>query len=205
MSRIVTFEISAACGHGGADAALPLGMGDERDREAAELLRKRDARGFDLIYARYADRIFGFLVRLSRSHSLAEDLFQFTFLRLAEHGSRLKPDSDLRAWLFAVARNAYYSHTRVRTVEALPLEYEAAVESDAELRLELTELERALAVLEPSDRELLLLVGVEGMSALEVATVLEIDRVAVRKRLSRARERLVRALDLPRAAGTVTP
>jgi DNA-directed RNA polymerase specialized sigma24 family protein len=45
-------------------------------------MRRRDGRGFDLAYERYAERIFGFLVRLSRSRALAEDLLQHTFLRL---------------------------------------------------------------------------------------------------------------------------
>jgi RNA polymerase sigma-70 factor (ECF subfamily) len=45
------------------------------------------------------------------------------------------------------------------------------------------------------DRELLLLVGVEGLSYAEAAVVLTVDQVTVRKRVSRARSRLSLALD----------
>jgi len=172
------------------------------DRDVLTLLEQGDSRGFDLAYARYAERIFGFLLRLSGSRAVAEDLFQHTFMRLAEVGPRLRVDSDLRAWLFAVARNAFHSYARsacVRSldmradVEHFPASQGLGASPDAGLALD--ELERALARLSESDRELLLLFGVEGLSHAEVAAVLELEQVTVRKRVSRARARLAEALD----------
>ena len=190
--------------HERAARALHPTMLELRDHDALVLLRNRDERGFDLVYERYAQRLFGFLVRLSRSRALAEDLLQHTFLRLAEVGPRLRADSDLRAWLFAVARNAYHSHARGLGVEARfdrarfwPSETTGMIDAsaDPESRLALQELEHALAELSPPDRELLLLVGVEGLSYAEMASVLGVDAGAARKRVSRARARLAQALD----------
>jgi RNA polymerase sigma-70 factor (ECF subfamily) len=167
------------------------------DRDLVALLRAGDERGFAGAYARYAQRIFGFLVRLARSRAVAEDLFQHTFLRLAERGSGLRADSELRAWLFSVARNAFHSHARAQALEARadraadPSASGALVESG----LVLNELEAALGSLTTDDRELLLLVGVEGLSPAEVAELLAVDTVTLRKRLSRARVRLADALD----------
>jgi RNA polymerase sigma-70 factor, ECF subfamily len=174
-------------------------MPETPDQDALRLLEQGDPRGFDLAYARYAGRIFGFLFRLSGSRAVAEDLFQHTFMRLAEFGARLRVDSDLRAWLFSVARNAYHSHARSRAVRAsadvelFPAFAGASASPDSGLAL--SELERALASLRESDRELLLLFGVEGLSYVEVARVLSLDPVTVRKRVSRARARLAEALD----------
>jgi RNA polymerase sigma-70 factor (ECF subfamily) len=174
-------------------------MSEVRDQEALTLLRKRDARGFDLAYARYASRIFGFLVRLSRSRPVAEDLFQHTFLKLAEVGPTLRADSDLRAWLFSVARNAFHSHARSRGVQARVelalLSGPGALSAGPDAGLALHALEQALSSLGREDRELLLLVAVEGLSHAEVASVLGVDQVTVRKRVSRARERLAQLLD----------
>lgn len=174
-------------------------MLEVRDRDAIALLRQRDPRGFDWAYERYAQRIYGFLVRLSRSRSLAQDLFQHTFLRLAEAGPRLRTDSDLRAWLFSVARNAFHSHVRARGVQARAdtelIPGPSGVGAGPESGLALAELERALGGLNRDDRELLLLLGVEGLSYAEVAEVLSVDQVTVRKRVSRARARLAQALD----------
>ena len=189
--------------HECAARALPPHMLELRDHDALALLRKRDERGFDLIYERYAERLFGFLVRLSRSRALAEDLLQHTFLRLAEAGPGLRADSDLRAWLFTVARNAYHSHARGLGVEARldrspwPAETIGTINGNAgpDSGLALRELERALAGLSPPDRELLLLVGVEGLSYAEMAVVLSVDCGTARKRVSRARARLAQVLD----------
>ena len=183
--------------HDSGARALSRRMLEARDHDALNLLRQRDERGFELAYARYAQRVFGFLVRLSRSRAVAEDLLQHTFLRLAEAGPLLRPDSDLRAWLFTVARNAFQSHLRARGVagrvepEWLP----APPSSDPQAGLELEALERALARLGADDRELLLLLGVEGLSYAEMADVLNVDVGTVRKRVSRARERLAQVLD----------
>jgi RNA polymerase sigma-70 factor (ECF subfamily) len=179
--------------------ALSSNMPEARDQDALSLLRQGDERGFDLAYERYAERIFGFLVRLSRSRALAEDLLQHTFLRLAEHGAKLRPDSDLRAWLFSVARNAFHSHARARSVaarlETSWLPEPGALGGGPESRLAAADLERALASLGRDDRELLLLVGVEDLSHAEAASVLGVDQATVRKRVSRARARLAEALD----------
>jgi len=175
-------------------------MSDAPDDHLLALLGQGDARGFDLIYGRYAERVFGFLMRLSGSRPVAEDLFQHTFMRLAEAGPRLRAGSDLRAWLFTVARNAFHSHARSRGVETRADIELMAAPCDSfvrpDLGLALHDLERALARLSSSDRELLLLLGVEGLSHAELAAVLGLDQVTVRKRVSRARVRLAEALDV---------
>ncbi len=94
-------------------------MKGDPDEQALALLRQRDPRGFDLAYGAYGARVRAFLLRLSGRKDLADDLLQHTFLRLAERGPELRADSDLRAWLFTVARNAYLSKSRaLRTTTA---------------------------------------------------------------------------------------
>jgi RNA polymerase sigma-70 factor (ECF subfamily) len=198
-AQVVTHDPENNQSHEGESRALSSGMPEVRDQDALALLRRRDARGFDLAYERYAERIFGFLARLSRSRTLAEDLLQHTFLRLAEHGPSLRPNSDLRAWLFSVARNAFHSHVRARGVaarlEATSLPEPGALSVAPESRLAVADLERALGRLSHEDRELLLLLGVEDLSHAEAAEVLGVDQATVRKRVSRARARFAQTLD----------
>ena len=184
-------------------------MPESADVQALAWLTQRDARGFDLAYASYAEGIFGFLMRLTRSRARAEDLFQHTFLRLAERGPHLRSDSDLRAWLFSVARNAFHSEVRARGV-ALRAGVGLAPAPNAagaspESGLVLSDLERALDGLQQEDRELLLLVSVEGLSHTQLSAVLGVDAVTVRKRVSRARSRLAQALDAEEALMQSTP
>jgi RNA polymerase sigma-70 factor (ECF subfamily) len=171
------------------------------DQETLTLLRRRDPRGFDQAYAKYGSRLFSFLTRLlgQRERHLAEDLLQQTFLKLAEHGPELRADSDLRAWLYTVARNAFLGQVRARRLatEGPSLELVADIAPDAKARLMLGDVEQALSRLRLEDRELLLLVGVEGLQPLTVSKLLGLEPATLRKRLARARERLL--LELQRA------
>jgi RNA polymerase sigma factor (sigma-70 family) len=174
-------------------------MSRDPDLETLALLRRRDPRGFDQAYERYGARLFSFLQRLlgpAQRHQ-AEDLLQQTFMRLAEYGPELRADSDLRAWLFTVARNAFLGQARGRRPEGDPrqLELVADYSADAEARLLLGDVEQALERLRVEDRELLLLIAVEGLEPVAVSRMLELEPATLRKRLARARQRLLHELE----------
>ena len=173
-------------------------MSGPEDVDALTLLRRRDPRGFDLAYRRYAPRLRGFLWRMTRNDDRVDDLLQHAFLRLAERGPELRADSDLHAWLFTVARNACYDQLRLPSASTANEEILEALHSphpDVEARLLLGDIEAALATLRPEDREILLLVGVEGMSHDSVSRMLGLQSAATRQRLARARSRLLVVLD----------
>jgi RNA polymerase sigma factor (sigma-70 family) len=170
-------------------------------------LRRGDAKAFDAVYAHYHRRIYDFLYRMSGRRELAEDLFQETWLKLARHATRLAEQTDLGAWLFTVARNAFRSHRRwvlidLERRQRLALE-PAPSAATPEARGQLAEVERALGRLREADREVLLLVAVEGMEQERVAAVLGLSYDALRQRLSRARAQLAAEL-APAGEGTGT-
>jgi RNA polymerase sigma-70 factor (ECF subfamily) len=159
-----------------------------------------DPAAFEAIYEAYRPRLFGFLVRLSRRRDVAEDLLEETWLRLVTRATTLTADARLAPWLFTVARNLYLSWRRSRAVDSTRTSeldpawpapergdspFEAAARAELERRVE-----AALARLPLRDREVLLLVGVEGMTPSEAAGVYGLPAVTVRARLHRARERL---------------
>jgi RNA polymerase sigma-70 factor (ECF subfamily) len=155
---------------------------DPSEKPLVDALRRGDAAAFDVVYARYRGRILGFLLRLSRRRDVAEDLFQETFCKLARHAPKLAEDTDLAAWLFRVARNAWVSHRRWAMLDISRL---AAFDEDA--------LPAGPAV---DAREVLLLVGVEGLDQEQAAAVLGISYEALRQRLSRARAQLADRLGM---------
>jgi RNA polymerase sigma-70 factor (ECF subfamily) len=157
-----------------------------------------DPAAFDAAYAEHRARIYNFLHRLSGRRDVADDLFQETFLKLARHGGSLRPDTNLAAWLFTVARNAWLSHRRwsIHRPEApLPELPGGDAEQTAEARSDLQALDRALQALPDAAREVLLLVGVEGMAHDQAASVLGTTPEALRQRLSRVRAMLAEKLD----------
>ena len=176
-------------------------------------LRDGDPAAFDAVYEAHRARIFSFLARLARSREVAEDLAEEAWLRLVETAPRLRPDTRLGPWLFTVARNLYYSYCRSRAIsdaaaDALvslwpggsprPSPFEETAAHELEGRLE-----RALARLSANHREALLLVGVEGMTPAEAASVCELTPEAFRQRLSRARAALDSELGQVRHPGAV--
>jgi len=179
------------------DASRPIGAG------CVERLRAGEPDAFDEVYAACHVRLHAFLLRLTRDPALARDLAQETWLRLAANARRLAPGSDPGAWVFTVARNLYVSRRRwalldhARRLELFFGQRERSAPSPLEQACsdELQRaLERALAALALPEREVILLVCVEGFGAHEVAAMLEISPAAVRKRLSRARARVLAAL-----------
>lgn len=66
----------------------------------------------ETIYRLYFRDVCLFLQGLTRSEALAEELTQETFFRALDGLKDYDGKQDVRAWLFTVARNAYYDHCR---------------------------------------------------------------------------------------------
>ena len=181
----------------------------EMDRESELLLvarvRTGETAAFDVIYGEFNPRLFSFLVRLSRSRDVAEDLLEETWLRFVNRAAKLRPDTHLAPFLFTVARNLYVSYCRSRLIEDAhtidmiglwplgtpqPSPFEATTANETGRRIE-----AALAALPAIYREALLLVAVEGMRPAEAATVCGITPEAMRQRISRARSAILKRLD----------
>lgn len=67
---------------------------------------------FDALYQAHFRDVFVYLRSLSASEDMAEELAQETFVRALKAIDRFDGRQDIRAWLFTIARNAYYSHCR---------------------------------------------------------------------------------------------
>ena len=119
----------------------------------------------------------------------ADDLVQDTLERACRKFHLWRQGSDLRAWLFAVMHNVFVNQVRTRRLELEELEDVAAVPAQME-RIDLLDIEKALAQLPFEQREVILLVGIEQMGYGEVAKALDVPIGTVMSRLSRARERL---------------
>ena len=81
---------------------------------------------FEEIYERYFRDVYRFALSLAQDEALAEEIAQETFFKALKAIDRFDDSGDIRAWLFTIARNAFYSHCRARkrtvTQEELPQE-----------------------------------------------------------------------------------
>ena len=133
---------------------------------------------------------------LTRASDRAEDLVQDTLLRALTKLHLWQPGTDIRAWLFTIMHHQYVNTVRREAREAttvVDIEHVSSnlvATTDPTARRQLVELDRALAQLSAEQREVLLLVGLEGMDYDSVAQILGVPIGTVRSRLSWGRERL---------------
>lgn len=106
--------------------------------------------------------------------------------------------SNLKAWLFTILRNCYYSELRHRKFEVEDPEGICAAQLSVapmhDARLHLRDLNRALQELPNDQREALVLVCATGLSYEEAADVCQVAVGTIKSRIARARDRLVELL-----------
>jgi RNA polymerase sigma-70 factor (ECF subfamily) len=137
---------------------------------------------------------------LTRDVSRADDLVQSCLTRAIAKQHLWQPGTDLRAWLFTILHNQHVNDVRRSVREGIAVElgevHQQTVQSNAIPTLELRDLEVAMGKLAPEQREVILLVGLEGMAYDEVASVLNVPVGTVRSRLSRGRDQLRRLMGM---------
>jgi RNA polymerase sigma-70 factor (ECF subfamily) len=132
---------------------------------------------------------------LTHATDRADDLVQDTLVRALSKLHLWQPGTDLRAWLFTIMHHQYVNTVRREARERTTVDIEhvsstLAATTDPTVGRQLIELDRALALLPDEQREVVLLVGLEGLPYESVAQVLGVPIGTVRSRLSRGRERL---------------
>jgi RNA polymerase sigma-70 factor, ECF subfamily len=145
-----------------------------------------------------------FAVSLAGSFHVADDLLQDTLLKAWSSAASFKPGTNMRAWLFTILRNTYYSlyRRRGREVQDTDGVYSGRIATppSQEGPLDLADFRAALAKLPPQQRDVLLMVGASGFSYEETAEICGVAVGTVKSRLNRARARLADLLGIEDAA-----
>jgi RNA polymerase sigma-70 factor (ECF subfamily) len=141
-----------------------------------------------------------FAASLCGSLSLADDLVQETLLKAWAHAGSFTMGTNIRAWLFTILRNAYYSHHRQygREVPDTDGIYAAqvAVAANQVAHMNLLDVRQALLALPLEQREALIMIGAMGMAYEEAAAICEVAEGTIKSRVSRGRLRLAEILGL---------
>jgi len=172
---------------------------DRVDAELIEGLQHGDDAALGALLSRHAPGIYRFGLKMCRDPEDAKDVVQDTLLAAARGIRDFRGASSVSTWLFTIARSFCIKKRRRAPVADASVSLDddaevAAVRSPGALPDEAVAdrqlgaaLERAIASLEPMYREVLVLRDVEGLTAPEVAEILELSVDAVKSRLHRAR------------------
>ncbi|GLI20923.1 RNA polymerase sigma factor [Xanthobacter flavus] len=132
---------------------------------------------------------------LTRNRTEADDLVQETLLKALSNMDKFDPGTNLRAWLFTILRNTYYTEIRKRRREndgmAALAQQDSNIGPSQEWSATLTSLKDALALLPDDQREALVLVGAAGLSYEEAAEVCGCALGTIKSRVNRARAKLL--------------
>jgi RNA polymerase sigma-70 factor (ECF subfamily) len=101
------------------------------DQDLMQLIQARDAAAFEEFFARHRAKILGYLTRIVRDESSAEDLLQEVFFRVWTKGEQWQGRGSPRSWLFRIAGNLALNYIRSRNRRpAMPLETHSAMRDD---------------------------------------------------------------------------
>lgn len=135
-----------------------------------------------------------FAISLCGRHDVADDLVQDTILKAWAKQESFEPGTNMKAWLFTILRNQFFSQMRKSGRELQDTDgaftSRLSVHPAQVGQLDLEDCKSALAKLPEDQREAILLVGASGFSYEEAAEVCGCAIGTIKSRASRARNRL---------------
>ena len=159
----------------------------------------------------YMDGLYAYAMVLSRNPAMAADLVQETYLRALKAKESLRPDSNVKSWLFTILRNIWLNHLRHERAGPKLAELDsdenladvsiATSEDPHDLyvrNLQREQVRTAIQQLPVEFREIIILREYEELSYSEIANVLQCPMGTVMSRLARARSRLGDLLSISR-------
>ncbi|MCR9124654.1 MAG: RNA polymerase sigma factor [Rhodobacteraceae bacterium] len=141
-----------------------------------------------------------FALSLTRNGATADDMVQDTVVKAWTNIDKFAEGTNMRAWLFTILRNTYYSSRRKARREVADVDgvftETLSVKPEHDGRLNLSDFRRVFETLPDEQREALILVGASGFSYEEAAEMCGVAVGTIKSRANRGRARLAELLDL---------
>ncbi len=197
-TTLPTFQVTQSLNSAEADSGPPSRQMTEQfsDRELADLvIHQGDEDAFRSLYRRHTPAVYQFVLRLVGGNvQEAEDVIQETWMRAARGLEGFRWKSALRSWLTGIALNRVRETARKKKRSLVEVEGEweiPAVATDPGQRIDL---DRALELLPPGFRTVLVLHDVEGFTHQEIGGQLGITDGTSKSQLHGARKAMRRLL-----------
>lgn len=159
-----------------------------------EALKQGDMAAFESLYQVFEQKLYTFVLHLTRQKEDAEEIVQEVFLKVWERRHSLDPDQNFDGYLFSIAKNMVYNKTRRRVYEFAFTQYLAATGANTGCFTEETVayqdlvklLEEIYATLPPVRRQVFVMSRVEGKSNSEIAELLNTSNSNIENHLNKA-------------------
>ncbi len=141
-----------------------------------------------------------FAISLSQKSDRADDLVQETLVKAWDKQASFQMGTNLKAWLFTILRNEFYSQMRKRGREVQDsdgvITAGVAIHPGQQGAIDLKDFRKALETLPEDQREAIVLIGASGFSYEEAAEICGCAVGTIKSRVSRARSRLQEILGI---------
>ncbi|MEP2281369.1 sigma-70 family RNA polymerase sigma factor [Maribacter sp.] len=170
------------------------------DLELVErIVANNDSMLFGVLYDRYSKLVYNKCLGFAKSNKEAEDLTQDIFLMLYVKLGSFKGNSKFSTWLYSFTYNFcvnYVNRNKERKINDNSVKFETHEDVPVEvtdnllLEMQVDKLKKALELIAPEDKSILLLKYQDGASIKELEDILELKSSAIKMRLKRAKAKV---------------
>ncbi len=155
-------------------------------------VKNGDLSAMSLLFERYNVKIFNFFLKMGLSRDISQDLTQNLFYRMLKYRSSYKEGNSVRTWIYQIARNLHADHfNRLKKDRELFLQTETVSadiidEPGSFPEEDYERLDAAMAGLNDSQREIIVLSRFQGLKYSEISTIVNQSVPAIKVAVYRA-------------------
>ena len=169
----------------------------------AQILKSRQPQLFEIIYDRYVDKVFRKCISFTTNRDEAQDLAHDVFIKIYTSLVKFQGRSKFSTWVYAITYNKCVDYQKAKKKRNLLMSELAEAQlrekeepSDEDLfAIRADHLMKALDLLDPNDKALLLMKYQDKQSLKNIMQLLGISESAVKMRLKRSKQRLLKLID----------
>lgn len=148
------------------------------DSELIDNLKNGDVEAFNMVYKKYARKLYAFALKYLKSVEEAEELVQSVFVKLWENQSKLKKETSFQSYLFTIAYNEIcnmfrrrkYQQEYAANTKITKIEFEDSSETQINYQSTLQQIEIIIGKLPENQRRAFVKSRLEGRSTKEIAS-----------------------------------
>lgn len=171
-------------------------MSEPTDEFIMKQVRDGNLAELSVLFERYHVRLYNFMLKLTFDREASHDLTQNLFYRVLKYRHTYRDEHTFKSWIYKMARNIHmdYCKQQLRTTEHLvPVEsrqQDIAEQAETFTEEEYNRLDRALAQLNPHQKEIIVLSRFQGLKYEEISGIVDSSVPAIKVQMHRALKQL---------------
>jgi RNA polymerase sigma factor (sigma-70 family) len=148
------------------------------------------------LFERYHVKLFNFMLKMTGDRTISQDLTQNLFYRILKYRHTYKNDFSFKSWVYQMARNVHidYCRQKKKNEDRHTSEYEqveiVAEEKGTFNEEEYSRLDKAMALLNPDHKEILVMSRFQGLKYEEISAIRNLSVPAIKVQVHRAIKQL---------------